>query len=122
MAPDYRYTDKDRRRQLRQLAERLPALIAFLRSVPELAARAPVYEAALALTLRLQKEGFGREELVALSDAVPDVFQRYRDWEPPAVRLPDGRVVDVPWYAPLQEVLQPVLDAAGWLRGIGWRT
>lgn len=59
---------------------------------------------------------------MALSDAVPDVFERYRDWEPPGMRLPDGRVVDVPWYAPLEAVLQPVLDAAGWLRGVGWRS
>ena len=122
MAPEYRYTDKDRRRHLRQLAERLPALIAFLGTVPELRDRVPVYEAALASTLRLQREGFTRETLVALSDAVPDVFQRYREWEPPATRLPDGRVVDVPWYAPLEEVLQPVLDVASWLRGIGWRS
>lgn len=122
MTQEYRYTDRDRRRQLRQLAERLPALIAFLHTVPELRDRVPVYEAALAWTLRLQQEGFTREDLRALSDGVPDIFNRYREWEPPSIRLPDGRIVDVPWYAPLEAVLQPVLDVASWLRGVGWRS
>jgi hypothetical protein len=120
MGEEHYYSEKDRRRQLRLLAERLRALVAFLEVVPALADRASHYGQALAEAERLQREGFTRAELVALSDAVPDLFSRHREWEPPAVRRADGSLAEVPWFAPLEERLQPALEAASWLRQIGW--
>lgn len=118
---EHRYTVEDRQRQLRQLVTRLSILINFLEETPEIREYVAPYAEARETASRLLKEGFTADDLKVLGAAVPDVFTRHpRDFEPPGRYRPDGTWEEVSWFKPLEERLQPALEAAHVLGFIGY--
>lgn len=117
---EYRYTTDDRQKQLATLAAALRELIPVVAALPEYAASVPDYEAALQLTERLLRDGGTQAQLTALANAVPDLFLRHREWCPPVEQAPSGDWREPEWFTRLEARLQPVLQAAGVLRVVGY--
>lgn len=113
------FADDDRRVQLRELAVALRGLIAEMDRSAELAARRGPYAVALAEAERLQAEGFSPAEIAALGRAVPDLLYRFKEWEPPGERGPDGRWHEAEWFRAVEAKLAPALDAAAMLVQLG---
>ena len=106
--------------QLANLASALREVIPILASLPPVAHRYVEYRAALRECECLLQTGFTQEQLSALSDSVPDLFFRHKEWTPPLEQTPDGRWLEASWFARLDAKLQPVLRAAETLRQVGF--
>ena len=117
---EYRYTTEDRREQLAQLSRAIAGLLPVLKRLPEFQPALEVYAAAQRQAEVLRAGGFTPEQLAALGHAVPDLLYRHKEWEPPAVRQPDGTSVTAPWFTELDEELQAVLAAARLLYTLGY--
>ena len=117
---EYRYTPEDRRKQLEALASALGELIPVVAELPEFSPRVGEYEAALRMTERLLRAGFTQEQASALSDAVPDLYFRHKEWCPPLIRTSSGEWREPEWFVRLESRLQPALRAAAALRVVGY--
>jgi hypothetical protein len=107
---EHRYTTEERVAQLNRLAAALRELIAELRTVEPLTGNIADYETLLGRCEVLLKNGFAPEETTALGRAVPDLFYRHKEWEPPRTA----------WFERVEERLRPVLEAAARLSEIGY--
>ena len=116
---EYRYTNADRLSQLKKLESALPELIQVASSTPAMT-YVEDYRLALAKAVELQKEGFTQNELSALARAIPDVFDRHKDWMPPMHQIETGEWVEHEWWTLLDEKLQPVLSLARTLQVLGY--
>lgn len=119
MHEEHLYTRAERIRQLRQLAGALDALIPLLEMAPKPPEQLVAYHAARERAYELTGREFRQEEITALGRSVPDLFYRYREWEPPAEQMPDGSWKEADWFAEIEARLQPVLKAAEALASIG---
>ncbi|MDY7533907.1 hypothetical protein RGV33_19865 [Pseudomonas sp. Bout1] len=116
---EYRYTNADRLSQLKKLESALPELIRVASSTPAMT-YVEDYRLALAKAVDLQKKGFTQNELSALARAIPDVFDRHKDWMPPMQQIETGEWVEHEWWTLLDEKLQPVLSLARTLQMLGY--
>ncbi len=117
---EHLYGAGERRAQLEELTAALEALVALLRDTPGLEPAASGYEAALEEARRLSSREPDRESLSALGRSVPDLFYRFKEWEPPAERGPDGAWREPEWFAALEPKLQRALEAARKLSQLGY--
>ncbi|UXZ95472.1 hypothetical protein K3169_24590 [Pseudomonas phytophila] len=116
---EYRYTNADRLSQLKELESVLPELIRVAGSTPAMT-YVEDYRLALAKVVELQKEGFTQNQLSALGRAIPDVFNRHKEWIPPMHQTATGEWVEHEWWTLLDEKLQPVLSLARTLQTLGY--
>jgi len=113
------YTKVDRIKQLKVLSQALGKLVPIAEKyVPN---KLEQYKNAIARTAFLLKNGFTQDDLSSLSRSVPDVFDRHRDWKSEILeQKEDGSWCEPDWFTELEKVLQPVLEAAGMLRQLGY--
>ena len=116
---EHLYTVEERIFQLQSLRNALTSLVRHLEAVEDLPCQLVAYHAVLEKAAELLERGFTMEEITELGRSVPDLFYRYREWEPPAELLPDGTYHDAAWFKELEVRLQPALKAAGQLASIG---
>ncbi|WP_050940401.1 hypothetical protein [Vibrio harveyi] len=95
---EYHYTNIDRLKQLNDLKGRLTLLIAHLIC-----------------------NGFNQNQLSNVSDSIPDLFNRHKDWVPPLEVGSDGKLSEPQWLLVLENYLQPVLKSARELKELGAR-
>lgn len=117
---EYRFNQNDRRLQLQELVATLDDLIPLVAQYPELRHQQHLYENGKAQALQLLQREFSQQEVLALGKSIPDLFYRYREWEPPMEQRPDGSWQEPQWFAELEPRLQKVLSAADKLRSLGY--
>ena len=118
---EYHYTNTDRLMQLNDLKGRLTLLIAHLQLNHNDAKIISIYERALFDVDELICNGFNQNQLSNVSDSIPDLFNRHKDWVPPLEVGSDGKLSEPQWFLALENYLQPVLKSARKLKELGAR-
>ena len=118
---EYHYTNNDRLMQLNDLKGRLTLLIAHLQLNHNDAKIISIYERALFDVDELICNGFNQNQLSNVSDSIPDLFNRHKDWVPPLEVGSDGKLSEPQWFLALENSLQPVLKSARELKELGAR-
>ncbi|AUW04775.1 TPA: hypothetical protein P0E37_005050 [Vibrio campbellii] len=118
---EYHYTNNDRLMQLNDLKGRLTLLIAHLQLNHNDAKIISIYECALFDVDELICNGFNQNQLSNVSDSIPDLFNRHKDWVPPLEAGSDGKLSEPQWFLALENYLQPVLKSARKLKELGAR-
>ena len=117
---EYRYTERDRISQLRELAVALENLIGYLIHNNLFPNKVSEYEYALEQTNILLNHGFDQSQLSVLSRAVPDLFFRHKEWIPPFEDGSNDYSKPAQWFIDLEKYLQPVLKHSGIISIIGY--
>nr|WP_321239374.1 hypothetical protein [uncultured Tolumonas sp.] len=115
----YKYTVQDRMQQLDDLRIALQSLIPVVLkySLPY----TDEYEAALVNIERLLSAGFNHSDLIAISDSIPDIVDRHRDWEAKMLeQQDDGSWAFPQWLIDVDTLIQPVMNLKSTLRQIGF--
>ncbi|HHP0483038.1 hypothetical protein CGJ38_19840 [Vibrio parahaemolyticus] len=118
---EYHYTNNDRLMQLNDLKGRLTLLIAHLQLNHNDTKIISIYERALFDVDELICNGFNQNQLSNVSDSIPDLFNRHKDWVPPLEAGSDGKLSEPQWFLALENYLQPVLKSARKLKELGAR-
>ncbi|WP_258870077.1 hypothetical protein [Vibrio alginolyticus] len=118
---EYHYTNNDRLMQLNDLKGRLKLLIAHLQLNHNDAKIISIYERALFDVDELICNGFNQNQLSNVSDSIPDLFNRHKDWVSPLEVGSDGKLSEPQWFLALENYLQPALKRARELKELGAR-
>ncbi len=102
---EYHYTNNDRLMQLSDLKGHLTLLIAHLQLNHNDAQIISIYERALFDVDELICNGFNQNQLLNVSDSIPDLFNRHKDWIPLLEVGSDGKLSEPQWFLALENYL-----------------
>lgn len=117
---EYKYTKAEKTEQLKAVIEALEKFVPYLEANERYQAQSPIYRAALMEAEDLFNDGFDQDALNQLSEDIPDLFHRHKEWIPPLEEDKNGKLQEPTWFTELETHLQPVLEAASKLPVVGY--
>lgn len=113
------YTHADRVKQLTGLSRALERLCLHLKETGLFPEMLPIYTSCNHDVETLLTSSFSQSELSEQSRAIPDLYNRHKEWCPPLEQTASG-MKEPGWFIELEAHLHPVLESARRLRETGY--